>query len=89
VTEIEERTAGENPDRYYQGTILRLNPGSRTGSVRTAKGREIPFAARDLVLVGAAGGFDVLREGLHVGFDLGRTSSGLCVTVIRVYEPAR
>ena len=27
-----------------------------------------------------------LRAGLHVGFDLGRNSRGLCTTVIRVYE---
>jgi hypothetical protein len=80
---------GEGAERYYQGTIAHLQPGSRTGSLRTAKGRAIPFAARDLIVVGTGQGFDALREGLRVGFDLGRTSSGLCVTVIRVYEPAR
>jgi hypothetical protein len=75
-------------DRYYRGTILRLNPGSRSGWLRSERGREIPFAARDLRLVGNAT-FETLREGQQVGFDLGRTSSGLCVTVIRVYEAAR
>jgi hypothetical protein len=75
-------------DRYYQGTIVRLNPGSRTGWLRTARGRELPFAGRDLQLIGADAGFASLRVGLEVGFDLGRTSSGLCVTAIRVYERA-
>ena len=73
-------------ERYYQGTILRVYPGSRTGTLRTGKGREVPFAADDLELVGTSRGFSTLRPGLRVGFDLGRTSRGLCVTTIRVYE---
>ena len=73
-------------DRYYQGTILRLHPGSETGWLRSDKGREIPFAARDVQVIGSARGFAALRVGLRVGFDLGRGSAGLCVTTIRVYE---
>jgi cold shock CspA family protein len=76
-------------ERYYQGTILRVYPGSRTGWLSTAKGREVSFVARDLQLLGAAQGFSTLRAGLRVGFDLGRTSRGLCVTTIRVYEGSR
>lgn len=75
-------------DRYYQGTIIRVNPGSRTGWLRSSRGRELPFASRDLQLIGTDAGFASLRVGLTVGFDLGRTSSGLCVTTIRVYERA-
>ena len=73
-------------ERYYQGTILRVHPGSRTGWLRTGKGREVPFAANDIQLLGALQGFSALRAGLRVGFDLGRSSRGLCVTTIRVYE---
>ena len=75
-------------DRYYQGTIVRLHAGSRTGWVRSSRGRELPFAGRDVQLIGADAGFASLRVGLAVGFDVGRTSSGLCVTTIRVYERA-
>jgi hypothetical protein len=75
-------------ERYHHGTIIRVNPGSRTGWLRTSRGRELPFAGRDVRLIGADAGFASLRVGLAVGFDLGRTSSGLCVTAIRVYEPA-
>jgi hypothetical protein len=75
-------------DRYYQGTIVRLNPGSRTGWLRSSRGRELPFVDRDVQLIGAEDGFASLRVGLVVGFDLGRTSSGLCATTIRVYERA-
>jgi hypothetical protein len=79
---------GEAADRYYQGTIVRVNAGSRTGWLRTSRGRELPFNGRDVQLIGAPAGFASLRVGLAVGFDLGRTSSGLCVTAIRVYERA-
>jgi hypothetical protein len=89
VTEPVVVAGAEDSERYYRGTIACLNPGSRTGSVRSLKGRDFPFAARDLIVVGAARGFDALHEGLRVGFDVGRTSSGLCVTVIRVYERPR
>jgi hypothetical protein len=73
-------------ERYYRGTILRVHAGSQTGVLRTSNGRDVPFTGRDLELVGAAGGFASLRPGLEVGFDLGRTSRGLCVSLIRVYE---
>jgi hypothetical protein len=72
--------------RYYDGIIVSVHPGSRTGWLRTMKGRDVPFAARDLQLLGASEGFSELRAGLRVGFDLGRTSRGLCATTIRVYE---
>ena len=81
----EERSLEE---RYYQGTILRVHPGSRTGWLRTARGRDVPVDAATLVVLGADQGFGVLRPGMRVGFDLGRTSRGLCVTTIRVYEAA-
>jgi hypothetical protein len=78
--------ASPDANRYYKGTIVRVHPGSRTGWLRTDHGRDVPFAETDLVLIGTSGGFAVLRAGLRVGFDLGRTSRGLCVTTIRVYE---
>ncbi len=73
-------------DRYYRGTILSVRAGQQVGMLRTQSGREVPFAARDVQLVGASRGFASLRPGLAVGFDLGRTSRGLCVSLIRVYE---
>ncbi len=72
-------------ERYYRGTIVHVHPGSRTGWLRSDKGRDVPFAASTMVLLGTEQGFAALRPGLRVGFDLGRTSRGLCVTTIRVY----
>ncbi len=80
---------GDEPStksRYYRGTILEVHPGSRTGWLRTERGRDVPFAAATLVLLGPHRGFAELRPGQRVGFDLGRTSRGLCVSTIRVYE---
>lgn len=71
-------------DRFYRGTITAVQPGGGTGWLRSAHGRDLPFAARHLTLLGGAT-FADLRTGLRVGFDVGRTSRGLCVTTIRVY----
>lgn len=72
-------------DRFYRGTITAVQPGSRTGWLRSERGRDLPFASAHLTLLGSAS-FADLRPGLRVGFDVGRTSRGLCVTTIRVYE---
>jgi hypothetical protein len=75
-------------DRFYQGRILRLHPGSRSGVVRTGSGRDIAFAVPDVQILGSTAGFAALSEGMRIGFDLGRTSRGLRVTTIRVYGDA-
>ncbi len=82
----DDRLGDDTGDRFYQGTILRLYPGSRSGVVRTRGGRDVAFAVPHVRIVGAAHGFAGLAEGMRVGFDLGRTSRGLRVTTIRVYE---
>lgn len=83
----EAAESGEH-DRYYQPSILRVHTGSRTGRLRTTRGRDVPFDARHVQILGTTGGFATLVPGRRVGFDLGRTSRGLCVTTIRVYESA-
>lgn len=73
-------------DRFYQGTILRVYPGSRSGLLRTGNGREVLFAIPHVEILGTTQGFAALHEGMRVGFDLGWTSRGMRVTTIRVYE---
>ena len=81
-----EQAAAESAEsRFYGGVIVRLHPGSRRGTVRSDSGREIGFSWQDVRVLGAEGGFSALREGLRVGFDLGRTSRGVCVTTLRLY----
>ena len=69
-------------DRFYAGVIKKLFAGSGMGVVRSATGREIPFAAQHVLLTGAVQRFEDLREGMRVGFDVGWTSKGLRVTVL-------
>lgn len=85
MSDADDRSA-DAADRFYQGTILSLSAGSRSGSVRTGNGRDIPFTTRDIRILGTSKGFAALREGMRVGFDLGWTSRGVRVTTIRVYE---
>jgi hypothetical protein len=84
-----EDEVGGNEDRsnlagsFYRGTIGRLFRGSQVGVVRSASGRDIPFDFVHVEMVGPLRLYDDLREGMTVGFDVGWTSSGLRVTVIR------
>jgi hypothetical protein len=70
-------------DKYYRGTIEKLFQGSQMGIVRSATGREVPFTFLHVVMAGPLRRFEDLREGMSVGFDVGWTSKGLRVTVIR------
>ena len=73
-------------DRYYRGVIARVYYGSESGTlVSDATGREYPFKYPFVEIIGPIPRIDGLREGMAVGFDLGWTSRGQRVTVIRVY----
>jgi hypothetical protein len=91
VTEERERadeTSGGDPaaERYYRGTITRVFYGSESGTlVSEATGREYPFRYPFVDILGPIPRIDGLREGMKVGFDLGWTSRGRRVTVIRIY----
>jgi hypothetical protein len=74
-------------DRYYRGIITRVYYGSESGTLRSeATGREYAFRYPLVSIVGAIPRIDGLREGMAVGFDLGWTSRGTRVTVIRVFD---
>ena len=73
--------------RYYRGTITRVYYGSETGIIRSNdSGREYRFKVPLVEIRGPIPKVSGLREGMEVGFDVGWTSSGLVVTVVRVEE---
>jgi hypothetical protein len=75
----------EGGDSYYRGTITRVYYGSETGVIRSnASGREYGFKWPFVDIRGPIPRVNGLREGMAVGFDVGWTSSGLIVTLIRV-----
>jgi len=68
--------------------ILKLDRARGCGIVRSHSGKDIPFEFPFVSVVGAAiggakSGIELLREGDVVGFDVGWTSKGLCITTIR------
>ena len=80
-----EAAAGSET-RYYRGVISRVYYGSESGTlVSEATGREYQFKFPFVEIIGPIPRIDGLREGMSVGFDLGWTSRGRRVTVIRVY----
>jgi hypothetical protein len=79
--------AVESGERYYRGTITRVYYGSETGIIRSNEsGREYRFKRPLVEIRGPIPRVSGLREGMSVGFDVGWTSSGLVVTVVRVDE---
>ena len=84
----DEFDAARYPGNYYRGMILRVDRARGRGAVRSNQGREIPFQFPFVEIAGAPlggrfPGIDLINEGDSVGFDVGWTSSGLRVTVIR------
>ena len=67
--------------------IAKIFWGTREGVIRSDSGRELPFTFAFVTLLGAPS-HDIryLREGMRVGFDVGWTSKGLRVTLIKLYE---
>jgi len=86
-TEPENAVLDESGDRFYQGVITRVYYGSESGTLRSeATGREYRFKYPFVEIRGPIPRVDGLREGMTVGFDLGWTSRGRRVTVIKVYD---
>jgi hypothetical protein len=89
---VSDDPAGDAPTgdvgaRYYRGTITRVYYGSETGVIRSNEsGREYRFKYPLVEIRGPIPRVGGLREGMEVGFDVGWTSSGLVVTVVRVDE---
>ena len=79
--------AAEAPasDRFYRGVITRVYYGSESGTLTSeASGREYHFKYPFVEIRGPIPRIDGLRQGMSVGFDVGWTSRGLRVTVIKV-----
>ena len=90
---MEEFDAERFPDNFYPGMIMRLDRFRGRGVVRSHSGKEIPFEFPFVAVVGAGiggpmPGIELLSEGASVGFDVGWTSRGLRVTVIRPKTPS-
>jgi hypothetical protein len=80
----QDATASEaDNNRFYRGKINKLFRGNQTGLIVSESGRELFFEYVQVRIVGSVRDFESLREGMRVGFDVGRTSKGLRVTLIR------
>jgi hypothetical protein len=80
-------TIPEVTDTYYRGVISRVFYGSESGTLTSeTSGRTYHFRQPSVRIIGPIPRVDGLREGMRVGFDLGWTSRGLRVSVIRVFD---
>lgn len=77
-------------DLFYHGVIRKIFWRSETGIVCSDSGKEVSFSFPFVTLVGVPRqDMRYLREGMRVGFDVGWTSKGLRVMVIKIYEPSQ
>jgi hypothetical protein len=79
---------------FYAGLIVFLDRARGRGIIRSHSGREIRFEFPFVSVIGAAlggraPGIDLLSEGDSVGFDVGWTSRGLRVTMIKPARPGQ
>jgi len=81
-------SGGEQPaDLFYHGIISKIFWRNETGVIHSDTGKDIPFAFPFVTLLGVPRqDIQFLREGMRVGFDVNRTSKGLRVSVIKIYE---
>ncbi len=82
-----EPASDSSHDRFYRGVIHKISSGNETGVVLSDSGKEIPFVFPFLRLIGAPR-LDIrfLTEGMRVGFDVGWTSQGLRISVLKIYD---
>jgi hypothetical protein len=74
-------------DRYHCGVVTRVYYGSESGTLQShATGREYRFRGALCEIRGPIPRVGGLREGMEVGFDLSRTSSGTWVSLICVFD---
>ena len=69
--------------KFYRGVLLKLQRGRQKGVLASANGKEIPFDFMHTALLGDRLRWEDVFEGMEVGYDVGWTSHGLRVTVIK------
>ena len=74
-------------DLFYHGVVSKIFWSSESGVIQSDSGKEFSFAFPFLKLMGVPRqDIRFLREGMRVGFDVGRTPKGLRVSVIKIYD---
>lgn len=74
-------------DLFYHGVVSKIFWSSESGVILSDSGKEFSFAFPFLKLMGVPRqDIRFLREGMRVGFDVGRTPKGLRVSVIKIYD---
>jgi cold shock CspA family protein len=74
-------------DLFYHGVVSKIFWSSESGVVQSDSGKEFSFAFPFVKLLGVPRqDIRFLREGMRVGFDVGRTPKGLRVSLIKIYD---
>lgn len=72
-------------DKFRKGRIIKFFPHAGYGFVRDLGGKEVYFHLDEIRFLGSKNDRRYVSEGAPVGFDIGRTSRGLRVTLMKIY----
>jgi hypothetical protein len=74
-------------DLFYHGVVSKIFWNNGTGVIHSDSGKDFPFAFPYVKLLGVPRqDIRFLRQGMRVGFDIGRTPKGVRVSIIKVYD---
>jgi cold shock CspA family protein len=74
-------------DLFYHGVVSKIFWNSESGVILSGTGKEFSFVFPFVKMIGVPRqDIRFLREGMQVGFDVGRTPKGLRVSVIKIYD---
>jgi len=82
---MEEPNRIDQDDKFRKGRIVKYFPQAGYGFVRDDLGHEVYFHLDEVRFVGKRNDKRYVSEGAPVGFDVGRTSRGLRVTLLKLY----
>lgn len=75
----------DHDDKFRKGRIIKYFPQAGYGFVRDDLGHEVYFHLDEVRFVGKRNDRRYVSEGAPVGFDVGRTSRGMRVTLLKLY----
>lgn len=81
----EQMPVVEENDLFPKGEVVSFYPRQGVGTMKNARGEELPFRIAEVDLVGPKGHPRYIAQGARVGYDVGWSSHGMRLCRMKVY----